>query len=58
MDLGWSWVEVNDEARGTYSHNKQIKFKRPTLRSSLCDYSDGYILFKGNIIIMKQLMLK
>ena len=58
LKLGWSWVEVNDEARGTYSHNKQIKFKRPTLRSSLCDYSDGYILFKGNIIIMKQLMLK
>ena len=44
-----NWVEVNDEARGTYSHNKQIKFKTPMLRSSLCDYSDGYILFKGNI---------
>ena len=21
-----NWVEINDEARGTYSHNKQIKF--------------------------------
>ena len=46
-----NWVEINDEARGTYSHNKQIKFKTPMLRSSLCDYSDGYILFKGNITV-------
>ena len=44
-----NWVEINDEARGTYSHNKQIKFKASMLRSSLCDYSDAYILFKGNI---------
>ena len=44
-----NWVEINDEARGTYSHNKQIKFKASMLRSSLCDYSDAYILFIGNI---------
>ena len=44
-----NWVEINDEARGTYSHNKQIKFKTSMLRSSLCDYSDAYILVKGNI---------
>ena len=28
-----NWVEINDEARGTYSHNKQIKFKTSVLRS-------------------------
>ena len=43
-----NWVEINDEARGTYSHNKQIK---SMLRSSLCDYSDAYILVKGNITV-------
>ena len=32
-----NWVEINDEARGTYSPNKQIKFKKAMLRSSLCD---------------------
>ena len=42
-----NWVEINDEERGTYSHNIQIKFKTSMLRSSLCDYSDGYILAKG-----------
>ena len=46
-----NWVEINDEARGTYSLNKQIKFKTSMLRSSLCDYSDAYILAKGNITV-------
>ena len=44
-----NWVEINDEARGTCSPNKQIKFKTAMLRSSLYDYSDAYILVKGNI---------
>ena len=30
-------VEINDEARGTYFPNKQIKFKTAMLGSSLCD---------------------
>ena len=46
-----NWVEINDEARGTYSHNKQIKFKTSMLRPSLCDYSDAYILVTGNITV-------
>ena len=46
-----NWIEINDEARGTYSPNKQIKFKTSMLRSSLCDYSDAYILLKGNITV-------
>ena len=45
------WVEINDEARGIYSHNKEIKFKTSMLRSSLCDYSNVHILVKGNIIV-------
>ena len=40
-----NWVEINDEARGTYSPNKQIKFKTSMLRSSLCDYSDASIIY-------------
>ena len=46
-----NWVKINDEARGTYSTDKQIKFKTSMLRSSLCDYSDAYILVKGNITV-------
>ena len=46
-----SWVEINDESRGTYNVNGQIKFKNTMLKSSLCDYSDAYILVKGKITI-------
>ena len=44
-------MEINDESRGTYSVNRQINFKISVLRSSLCDYSDTYILVKGNISV-------
>ena len=40
------WVEINDEIRGAYSPNNQIRFKTAMLRSSLCDYRDAYILVK------------
>ena len=46
-----NWVEINDDVRGVYSPNKQIRFKTTMLRSSLCDYSDAYILVKGNITV-------
>ena len=46
-----TWAEINDEARGTYSPNKQIKYKTSMLRSSLCDYGYAYILVKGNITV-------
>ena len=46
-----NWVEINDDVRGVYSPNKQIRFKTAMLRSSLCDYSDAYILVKGNITV-------
>ena len=46
-----NFVEINDESRGTYNVNSQIKFKTTMLKSSLCDYSDTYILVKGTITV-------
>ena len=46
-----NWVEINDESRGTYNVSSQIKFKTTILKSSLCDYSDAYILVKGTFTI-------
>ena len=46
-----NWVEINDESRGTHTDDKQIKLKTTMLKSSLCDYSDAYILVKGKITI-------
>ena len=44
-------VEINDKSRGAYNLNSQIKFKTTMLKSSLCDYSDAYILVNGTITI-------
>ena len=46
-----NWVEINDESRGAYNVNSQIKFKTTMLKSSLCGYSDAYILIKGTISV-------
>ena len=44
LNLGQKkWVQINDDSRGTYNTNSQIKFKISMLKSSLCDYSDAYM---------------
>ena len=40
-------VEINDESRGRIT--VIVRFKTSMLRSSLSDYSDASILFKGTI---------
>ena len=44
-------VEINDQSRGTYNDNSQIKFKNTMLKSSLCDYINAYIFVKGKMTI-------
>ena len=46
-----NWIEINDESRGVYNVNSQIKFKTTMLKSSLSDYSDAYILVTGTITV-------
>ena len=46
-----NWVEISDESRGAYNVNSQIRFKTTMLKSSLCHYSDPYVLVKGTITI-------
>ena len=46
-----NWVEIKDESREACNVNSQIKFKTTMLKSSLCDYSDAYVLVKGTITI-------
>ena len=44
-------VEVSDDSHGTYSTSSQIKSKSSILKSSLCDYSDAYILLSGTVTV-------
>ena len=46
-----NWVEINNESHGTYNKDNQIRFKTSILRSSLCGYSNAYILVKGTITV-------
>ena len=46
-----NWVEINGDVHGTYNKDSQIRFKTSMLKSSLCDYSDAYILVKRTITI-------
>ena len=46
-----NWVEINDDSRGNYNPNSQIKFKILMLKSSLYDYSDVYKVVKGTISV-------
>ena len=45
-----NWAEIN-ESRGTYNIGAQIIFNKTTLKSTLCDYSEAYILVKLNITV-------
>ena len=47
------WVEVHDQSGSTddrYKPNELVRFKTSMLRSDLCDYSDAYIVVKGDIV--------
>ena len=46
-----NWVKINNESRGIYNVNGQTKFRTTMLKSSLCDYSDAYIIVKRTIAV-------
>ena len=43
------WHIIDSEPNGNYSHENPIKCLTKSIESSLCDYSDAYILVTGNI---------
>ena len=51
------WIEVYDQSQGNYNVNKEIRIKTSMLRSDLCDFSDAYIVVKGNITVTKKRLL-
>ena len=45
------WMEVYDQSEKNYSINKEIRIKTTMLRSDLYDFSDWYIVVKGEITV-------
>ena len=48
------WIEVYDQPEGNYNVNKEIRIKTSMLRSDLCDFSESYIVLKGDITVTKK----
>ena len=48
------WIEVYDQSEKHCNPNKKIGIKPSMLRSDLCDFSDAYIVVKGNITATKK----
>ena len=47
------WYVIDSEWKGNYSHQDPIKFLTKSIESSLCDYSNAYILVTGNIAVTR-----
>ena len=45
------WYIIDSDSKGNYLPDNEIKCLTSSLESSLCDYSDAYILVTGNIIV-------
>ena len=45
------WIEVYAQSGINYDTNKEIRIKTPMLRANLCDFSDAYIVVKGDITV-------
>ena len=46
------WYVIDSQTKtGKYSQGNTIKFETKTIKSSLCDYSDAFILFTENITV-------
>ena len=45
------WYVIDSESKSDYAHNDRIKFLTKSIESSICDYSDAYVLVTGNIAI-------
>ena len=46
------WYIIDSETKGGYSHENPIKFLTSSLESSLCNYSDAYVLVTGNTTVI------
>ena len=45
------WIEVYDQSEKNYKVSKETRTKTLMLRTDLCDFSDVYIVVKGDITL-------
>ena len=47
------WYVIDSESNRNYSHKNPIKFITKSTESSLCDYSDAYVLVTRNTVVTR-----
>ena len=50
------WYVIDSETKGSYSYQNQVKVLTKSIESSLCDYSDAYILVTGNVAVTRTII--
>ena len=48
------WYVIDSKSKGKYSHHDPIKFLTKSTESSICDYSNAYILVTGDIAVKRR----
>ena len=48
------WIEVYTQSERNYNPNKEIRITTSMLKWDLCEFSDAYIVVKGNITVTKK----
>ena len=46
------WNIVNDQSNASYDVRNEVIYNIEMLKSNLCDYSDAYILVRGDITVV------
>ena len=52
------WYVLDRESKGGYSHQDPMNFLTKLIETSLCDYSDAYILVTGNITVKRTIAVQ
>ena len=47
------WYVIDSESKGVYSHENPTRFLTRSLKSCLCNYSDGYVLVTRNVAVVR-----
>ena len=58
QNLQQKWYIIDSEPNSNYSKDEEINFFTRSIESSLCDYSDAYILVTGNISVQVVIIIQ
>ena len=49
-------ILINDQSNTNYNTGDEIIYNTEVLKSNLCNYNDAYILIRGDISLLSEIM--